>query len=98
RHFTSTNAITIPHVFTLIIREKQRDEYVTTISIGLRGFILRMPSTFRTLNPSINELGVNPISFSICLAVALEMVTSPLSIPLKYLRAPCLSVIKVVMY
>ncbi|MDE9566753.1 hypothetical protein KKI93_22835, partial [Xenorhabdus bovienii] len=29
RHFTSTNAITIPHVFTLIIREKQRDEYVT---------------------------------------------------------------------
>ncbi|WP_051870857.1 L,D-transpeptidase, partial [Xenorhabdus bovienii] len=24
-----TNAITIPHVFTLIIREKQRDEYVT---------------------------------------------------------------------
>ncbi|WP_275368406.1 hypothetical protein, partial [Xenorhabdus bovienii] len=28
-HFTSTNAITIPHVFTLIIREKQRDEYVT---------------------------------------------------------------------
>ncbi|CDG19791.1 protein of unknown function [Xenorhabdus poinarii G6] len=32
RHFTSTNAITIPHVFTLIIREKQRDEYVTTLS------------------------------------------------------------------
>uniref|UniRef100_UPI00056ED99C GNAT family N-acetyltransferase n=2 Tax=Xenorhabdus bovienii TaxID=40576 RepID=UPI00056ED99C len=27
----STNAITIPHVFTLIIREKQRDEYVTEV-------------------------------------------------------------------
>ncbi|MDE9566673.1 hypothetical protein KKI93_22360, partial [Xenorhabdus bovienii] len=47
RHFTSTNAITIPHVFTLIIREKQRDEYVTVFcdnSLKLYGFVIEKRS------------------------------------------------------